>query len=104
MTTPEELTPASAKEREFEENGFTHNFTLTDTAVMDVDGGAMWDPRVVRIVDEHRQEGITDPGDESVVMALETPDGVRGTLVASYGPAADHAEALRLLGTAVDQD
>lgn len=99
MTTPEELTPASAKEREFEADGFTHNFMLKDTALVDVDSGREWDPRTVRIVDEHRQEGLTDPADESVLLAVETPDGIRGTVTASYGPTADHAEALRVLGT-----
>ena len=99
MTTPDELVPTSAKEREFEDAGFTHNFSLAETAVVDVDTGTQWDPAEVRIVHEHRVEGATDPADESVLLALEAPDGTRGTLATSYGPAAEHGEALRRLGT-----
>lgn len=102
MTTPEELIPTSAMEREFEDEGFTRNFSLADDAVVDVESGTRWDPREMRIVHEYREEGSTDPADESVLLALEAPDGSRGTLATTYGPEAEHAEALRVLATSVD--
>ncbi|HEX9766526.1 MAG TPA: hypothetical protein VGA36_07160 [Nitriliruptorales bacterium] len=102
MTTPEELVPTSTKGLEFDEAGFTHNFSLAEDAVIDVDTHTRYDPAQMRIVHEHRAEGTTDPADESVLLALEAPDGTRGTLATTYGPAVEHGEALRLLGTAAD--
>lgn len=99
MTTPDELVPTSTKELEFAEAGFTRNFSLSHDAVVDVDTGARWDPATVRIIHEHRAEGTTDPADESVLLALEAPDGTRGTLATTYGPEVEHGESLRLLGT-----
>jgi hypothetical protein len=103
MTTPDELIPTSTMERVFEDEGFTRNFSLEDDAVVDVESGTRWDPREMRILHEYREEGSTDPADESVLLALEAPDGLRGTLATTYGPAAEHAEALRLLATEVEQ-
>jgi len=47
---------------------------------------------VTDAVVEHmfRYEGESDPGDEMVVFAIrDRADGLRGTLVSGYGPAAD---------------
>jgi hypothetical protein len=46
------------------------------------------------VVELFRFEGASDPGDESVVVALRCQAcGAGGTLVAAYGMAADGAEA-----------
>ena len=46
------------------------------------------------IVELYRFEGESDPGDESVVIALRCHVcGAEGSLVAAYGMAADGAEA-----------
>ncbi|UFH55674.1 phosphoribosylpyrophosphate synthetase [Spirosoma sp. KNUC1025] len=37
------------------------------------------------IVDVFRFEGMTDPGDETVVYAVEATNGDKGTLVDAYG-------------------
>ncbi len=46
-----------------------------------------------------RFEGVSNPDDESIVLGITCPDGVRGVIVSAYGPAADPDEAalLRLL-------
>src|SRR4026207_765509 len=48
-------------------------------------------PADVRVRDHRRFEGVSDPGDTSGVYALETVDGVRGTLVDGYNVYADPA-------------
>ena len=48
-------------------------------------------PPDVRVRDHRRFEGVSDPGDTSVVYAIETVDGVRGTLVDGYNVYADPA-------------
>jgi hypothetical protein len=48
-------------------------------------------PPEVRVRDHRRYEGVSDPGDTSVVYAIEAVDGVRGTLVDGYNVYADPA-------------
>jgi hypothetical protein len=43
----------------------------------------------VRIVDFYRFEGNTNPDDMSIMYAIETMDGQKGTISNSYGPYAD---------------
>jgi hypothetical protein len=46
-----------------------------------------------------RFEGQSNPDDESIVLGITCPGGLRGVIVSAYGPAADPDEAalLRLL-------
>ena len=92
------LTPYSKRVEELNERGFTHNFALEDETVVDVDQQTHYVPEQVAIVEEFREEGMTDPADMSVVLALRAPDGVLGTMVTAYGPENEHAEVLRRLG------
>jgi hypothetical protein len=46
-------------------------------------------PDEVVVRDYWRFEGVSDPGDESVVYAIETADGVKGTLVDAFNAYAD---------------
>lgn len=99
MSTPDELTTTSEREAELVEAGFTHQFALTDDTVVDLDRDVAYPPQDVTIVAQHRAEGNSDPADESMLFALQTPDGHKGTLTVTYGPGASHLESLRLLGT-----
>lgn len=40
----------------------------------------------VKIVNFYRFEGVSDPGDMTVLYVIETNDGVKGTLADGYGP------------------
>lgn len=44
------------------------------------------DPHDALIDETVRFEGESDPDDEAIVMAISTPHGHRGYLVAAYGP------------------
>lgn len=50
------------------------------------DGGSRWDPGDVIVAHVLRFEGMSSPDDEAMLLALEAPEGVRGTLVLPYGP------------------
>jgi hypothetical protein len=44
-----------------------------------------YDAADFEIVEVHRYEGESDPGDEAVVYAIESGSGIKGILVAGYG-------------------
>lgn len=46
-------------------------------------------PDQVRIVDHYRFEGESNPDDMSILYAIETASGRKGTISNSYGPYAD---------------
>jgi hypothetical protein len=72
--------------KKLEEKGYKHQFR--------VEGGrlvSMTDPKKkykaveVQAANFFRFEGITDPEDMSILYAIETTDGQKGTLVDAYG-------------------
>jgi hypothetical protein len=46
-------------------------------------------PDKFEITEVYRFEGDTDPDDETVVYAIESKEGIKGTIVNGYGPSAD---------------
>lgn len=81
--------------------GFTRDYNLKPDCLKCQQDGIELYPANFNIVDVYRFEGMTDPGDETVLYAIEeTQTGKRGTLVDAYGPYAeaitpDMAEKLR---------
>jgi hypothetical protein len=58
-------------------------------------------PDELKILGYYRFEGASDPDDMSIVYAIETSSGVRGTLVTAYGVYADPAVTAVLEGVPV---
>ena len=54
-----------------------------------VNGGGTFTPSQVSIPECHRFEGVSDPDDMSILCAIETRSGVRGTLVDAFGVYSD---------------
>ena len=67
------------------ERGFSHNFRINDQGELIESGEESFEPAQVKLVEFHRFEGTSDPGDMSIVYALETESGVKGTVVDSFG-------------------
>ncbi len=65
--------------------GFDANFEFTGDAVLDADRQRRYNAADLTIVEHHRFEGETDPGDMAIVYALVGRDGARGVLVAPFG-------------------
>jgi len=83
--------------------GFQDQFRVQDGDLVALHAQRRFRPDELRIARELRFEGSSNPGDESLLIALESPDGeVRGTLCVAYGPAAPapEAEVLRALSGA----
>ena len=76
-------------ERRLNKDGYTADFKVTNGLLCVMGTGKEYGPEAVQIVDFYRFEGESDPDDMSILYALETNDGVRGTISNSYGTYAD---------------
>ena len=71
------------------ERGFKHNFTATKEDTILDDEKKEYKPEEVKISSFYRFEGESDPGDSSILYAVETNTGEKGIIVNSYGPTSD---------------
>lgn len=65
------------------QNGFKEQFELTQEGVKGISSGETFSAEELKILHRYRFDGMTSPSDESMLFALETKDGVKGTLVLS---------------------
>ena len=75
--------------RTLEQHGFVEPFTVKADGLRISGRDQEFRPEELRIRDYFRFEGTSDPGDMSVIYALEAPDGTRGYLVDAFGAYAD---------------
>lgn len=68
------------------ETGFTDDFKATDDGLKSLRTDKVYSPNEVKVVNYYRFEGASDPDDMSILYAIETNDGLKGTLVDAYGP------------------
>ena len=66
------------------ESGFTTQFKAVDNGLKSLATEKIYHPEEVRIVNFYRFEGESDPSDNSILYAIETPDE-KGTLTDVYG-------------------
>jgi hypothetical protein len=78
-------------EHKLTKDGFTQDFKVTDGRLhtLGTESSKSYAPADVTIVDFYRFEGESDPDDMSILYALETADGVKGTVSSAYGTYAD---------------
>jgi len=69
--------------------GFTEQFMPVGGGVRGVQSGRTFHAGQVTITAYHRFEGVSDPDDMSIIYALETVSGIRGTLADAFGVHAD---------------
>ena len=69
------------------EQGYQHDFSAAaDGNLRCGECGAEVDPALVKIDEIVRFEGVSDPGDESILFALSGTCGHSGLYSAPYGP------------------
>jgi hypothetical protein len=73
--------------------GLTEHFAGAENGVRALDIGKTFSPDELMVRECYRFEGISDPDDLAIVYALESRDGVRGTLVDAFGVYSDPAAA-----------
>ncbi len=71
-------------------DGFTYDFKVSaEGKLCTMENKEQFTADQVRIVDFYRFEGESNPDDMSILYAIETHNGLRGTISNSYGPYAD---------------
>lgn len=69
--------------------GYTLDFNLNPDSIECRELKKKYDPAEFHIDEFHRFEGISNPDDMSIIFAVTTTDGNKGTLVDAYGPYED---------------
>ena len=82
MKSYDTLTEAMA---DLKARGFDLDFNLRETQIECTTTGRKLSPAEFEITEVYRFEGNTDPGDELVLYAIESKDGLKGTLMNAYG-------------------
>jgi hypothetical protein len=71
------------------QRGYTYNFNLTSDSIECKDISLRLKASEFEIIEFYRFEGDSDPGDEEVVYAIESKNGLKGVLVNAFGTYAD---------------
>ncbi len=70
--------------------GYTIDFNIAFDKIICKENDLCLNPHEFEITEVHRFEGATDPGDESVIYAVESKDGtMKGVITSAYGMYAD---------------
>lgn len=72
-----------------EKYGYTEQFRVEKDELVGINSQKKYKPNDVKAVNFYRFEGITDPDDMSILYAIETSDGCKGTLTDAYGNYSD---------------
>ena len=80
------------------DRGYVEHFRITDRHLEGLETGEMVYASDVIIREYHRFEGVSDPDDMAIVYAVETTDGVRGTLTDAFGVYSDPGMSAALDG------
>lgn len=65
--------------------GYTLDFNLKPDGIECKELQEVFDPERFHIDEFHRFEGMSNPDDMSILFAISTKDGKKGTLVDAYG-------------------
>jgi hypothetical protein len=65
--------------------GYTADFKVDEKGLTTTENGKYFKPDQVHIKNFFRFEGASDPGDSSILYAIELDDGTKGTLTDAYG-------------------
>lgn len=75
--------------------GYDEDFKAEAETLTALHSKKSYKPNELAIVEQFRFDGMTNPADDSLLLALKADDGTRGTLVMSYG--AEHNQNVELI-------
>ncbi|MGO3236685.1 MAG: phosphoribosylpyrophosphate synthetase [Psychroflexus halocasei] len=82
MESPDTL---SQRMNKLKSEGYTMDFKLTETHLKTTDDKNSFTGEDFIVDNVYRFEGMSNPSDNSILYAITTTDGVKGTLVDGYG-------------------
>lgn len=92
MQDKEEERALTNVEAKLTADGFTEDFRVADGRLIPFsDDKRSYAPEDVTIVDFYRFEGESNPDDMAILYAIQTADGLKGTVSAPYGVYSDEA-------------
>lgn len=68
-----------------QEKGYDTDFNLVDEGIESKHLKKSWKAEQIEVEEAFRFEGMTNPGDNSVLYVINTHDGEKGLLVDAYG-------------------
>src|SRR5690554_2905265 len=71
--------------QDLQNEGFTEDFNLVADGIESKSLKREWKAGELEVVKFYRFEGMTDPGDNTILYLIETSDGSKGLLVDVYG-------------------
>lgn len=69
--------------------GYRTQFKATAIGLLSLSSLNMFKANEIKVKHFYRYEGESDPSDSSILYAIETKDGEKGTLIDGYGIASD---------------
>jgi hypothetical protein len=85
----EEMKTLSSCVNQLTQKGYDAQFKVDEKGLTSLSTERVYHPNEVKIVSFYRFEGESDPADNSILYAIETCDGEKGTLTDAYGMYAD---------------
>jgi hypothetical protein len=83
------MTDLEKVQANLEKYGYTEQFRVEKGKLVGIESKKSYKPKDVKAVNFYRFEGISDPDDMSILYAIETCDGNKGTLTDAYGNYSD---------------
>ncbi len=75
-------------------HGYSDQFRAEPDGMRAVVAGILYQPELLVVEEVARLEGISDPADEAIVLALHCrEDGIKGTYTVPFGPGMSALEA-----------
>lgn len=75
---------------DLKKRGYKEDFNLHNDRVGCAALELQWHPENFSVDEYHRFEGMSNPDDNSIVFAISSTDGVKGTLLDAYGMYAEN--------------
>lgn len=70
---------------DLQDKGYSEDFNLVAEGIESRSLKKKWKANELEVVKFYRFEGMTDPGDNTILFLIETTDGRKGLLVDAYG-------------------
>ncbi|SFN74214.1 hypothetical protein SAMN04487989_103141 [Bizionia echini] len=71
--------------KKYQARGYTSSFKCNNDVLIELTSKKAYKPNQIFIKRTQRFEGLSNPSDMSILYAIETEDGKKGLVTASYG-------------------